>query len=174
MYFLPVSIWSDKIVTNHFYPRPVLASGYCRFLHLCVCVSVCKQDCLPDNFFKVPATLLNDRHWPSRSNLTSMLPYFELIYAIFYHPFKLGSPIFAPEVQNTSFKIVIVWGWFTFKVKLNLKCQNFLFHHYRKYITTTKPTKSHENIDCFTVLTVSWSPHSARGCVDFELEWCGG
>ena len=31
---------------NGFYPRPVLAFGYCRCLRLCVCVSVCVCVCL--------------------------------------------------------------------------------------------------------------------------------
>ena len=28
----------EKVVTNYFYPRPVLAFGYCRCLRVCVCV----------------------------------------------------------------------------------------------------------------------------------------
>ena len=33
----------------------------------------------------------------------------------------------------------------------------FRFHHYRQYITTTKPPESHEYLDCFTGLTASWT-----------------
>ena len=33
--------WPNNTSSFHFYPRPVLAFGYCRCLRLCVCVSVC-------------------------------------------------------------------------------------------------------------------------------------
>ena len=36
---------STWIFQNDFYPRPVLAFGYCRCLRLCVCVSVCLCVC---------------------------------------------------------------------------------------------------------------------------------
>ena len=81
-----------------FYPRPVLAFGYCRCLRLCVCVCVCLSVCLsvcqslacPDDnsgpvqariakfgpkmqktLVKVPIVLGGNWPWPSRSNLTS-------------------------------------------------------------------------------------------------------
>ena len=81
-----------------FYPRPVLAFGYCRCLRLCVCVCVCVSVCLsvcqslacPDDnsrpvqarivkfgpkmqktLVKVPIVLGSNWPWPSRSNLTS-------------------------------------------------------------------------------------------------------
>ena len=38
---------------------------------------------------------------------------------------------------------------------------NFPFFPYWKYITTTKPPESHEYLDCFMGLTVSWSSSSA-------------
>ena len=49
-----------------FYPRPVLAFGYCRCLRLCVCVCVCLSVCLCVNHL--------------------------LVRAITRDPFKLGSP----------------------------------------------------------------------------------
>ena len=76
---------------NHFYPRPVLAFGYCRCLRLCVRVFVCVYQswaCPHDNsplvqaritkfgtkvqktLVKVPIVFWHDRPWPSRSNLT--------------------------------------------------------------------------------------------------------
>ena len=75
-----------------FYPRPVLAFGYCRCLRLyvCVCPSVCQSLACPrDNsgpvqariakfgpkmqktLVKVPIVLRGNWPWPSRSNLTS-------------------------------------------------------------------------------------------------------
>ena len=86
--------WYSQLL---FYPRPVLAFGYCRCLRLCVCVSVCScvrvcvcqsRACPHDNsplvqaritkfgtkvqktLVKVPIVLGDDRPWPSRSNLT--------------------------------------------------------------------------------------------------------
>ena len=61
------SAWSccETIV---FYPRPVLAFGYCHRLRLCVCVSVCVCVCVS----------------PCVNHL--------LVRAITRDPFKLGSP----------------------------------------------------------------------------------
>ena len=76
-----------------FYPRPVLAFGYCRCLRLSVCVSVCVCVRQPwacpchkssrvqartikfgqkvqKNLVKVPTVLGGDWPWPSKSNLT--------------------------------------------------------------------------------------------------------
>ena len=71
----------------HFYPRPVLASGYCRCLCLCVCVYQ-SLACPDDNsspvqaritkfgpekqntLVKFPIVLGGKWPWPSRSNLT--------------------------------------------------------------------------------------------------------
>ena len=77
-----------------FYPRPVLAFGYCRCLRLCVCVCVCPYVCqslacprdnsgpvqariakfgpkMQKTLVKVPIVLRGNWPWPSRSNLTS-------------------------------------------------------------------------------------------------------
>ena len=75
-----------------FYPRPVLAFGYCHRLRLCVCPCVCvcqSLACPRDNLgpiqariakfgskmqktlVKVPIVLRGNWPWPSRSNLTS-------------------------------------------------------------------------------------------------------
>ena len=71
-----------------------MAFGYCRCLHLCVCVSVCQSVCqslacprdnsrpvqvritkfgptVQSNLIKVVIVLWTDRHWPSRSNTRS-------------------------------------------------------------------------------------------------------
>ena len=112
-----------------YYPRPVLAFGYCRCLRLSVCV--CVRPCV--------------NH--------------EIVRDITHHPFQLGSPNldhgckrpwlrslfwacsrdnsspvqvrttkFGPEVQNTLVKIPIVlevdWAW---HVKFNLFSKSCLF-----------------------------------------------
>ena len=81
----------------HFYPRPVLAFGYCHSLRLCVCVcvSVCESVCqslacpwdnsgpvqaritkfgpkMQKTLVKVPIVLGGNWPWPSRSNLTKI------------------------------------------------------------------------------------------------------
>ena len=92
---------SELLLHNHtcaqlsfcFYPRPVLAFGYCHRLRLCVCPCVCvcvyqSLACPHDNSsavqaritkfgwemqnttVKKPIILGNDRPWPLRSNLT--------------------------------------------------------------------------------------------------------
>ena len=72
-----------------FYPRPVLAFGYCRCLRLSVCVCVRQPRACPrhkssrvqtrttkfrqkvqNNLVKVPIVLRGNWPWPSRSNLT--------------------------------------------------------------------------------------------------------
>ena len=42
--FIP---FCSKYLQMHFYPRPILAFGYCHCLHLCVCVCVYPPACLP-------------------------------------------------------------------------------------------------------------------------------
>ena len=91
-----ISIHQYPNLNGVFYPRPVLAFGYCRCLRLCVCVcvsvclSVCQSLACPcDNsgpvqariakfgpkmqktLVKVPIVLGGNWPWPSRSNLTS-------------------------------------------------------------------------------------------------------
>ena len=80
-------IWFNAI--GFYYPRPVLAFGYCRCLRLSVCVCVRQPRACPrhksprvrarttkfgqkvqNNLVKVPIVLGGDWPWPSRSNLT--------------------------------------------------------------------------------------------------------
>ena len=95
---------------HNFYQRPVLASGYCHRLCLCVYQSLA---CPYDNLSPVQAritkfgsekqnTLVNfpivfgsGWPWPSRSNLklqTRNWPHFEFVQPITHHLFKLGFP----------------------------------------------------------------------------------
>ena len=85
--------WLNMLGIAHFYPRPVLAFGYCHRLRLCVCPCVCvcvyqSLACPHDNssavharitkfgwetqntLVKMPIIFGGDRPWPSRSNLT--------------------------------------------------------------------------------------------------------
>ena len=78
---------STRQLALDFYPRPVLASGYCRCLCLCVCVYqslACPDDNLSpvqatitkfgpekqNTLVKLPIVLGGNWPWPSRSNLT--------------------------------------------------------------------------------------------------------
>ena len=78
--------------SSSFYPRPVLAFGYCRCLRMCVCVCLCVRQswaCPSGNsstvqaritkfgpekqntLVKIPIVFWGNWPWPSRSNLTS-------------------------------------------------------------------------------------------------------
>ena len=150
----------------NFYPRPVLAFGYCRCLRLCVCVclSVCQSFACPrDNLgpiqaritkfgpkmqktlVKVPIVLWTDRPWPSRSNLTWKSK-FTPFWASSHHnspPIHSGITKFGPEVQNTLVKIPSVlagnWPWPS-RSNMNLKKVKFsgftLLKIHNHHITT--------------------------------------
>ena len=121
------------LVINNFYPRPVLAFGYCPCLRLCVCVclSVCQSLACPrDNsgpvqarttkfgqkmqktLVKVSIVLWTDRPWPSRSNLTWKSK-FTPFWTCPHHnspPIQARITKFGPKVLNTVVKIPIVFG----------------------------------------------------------------
>ena len=104
------------IIGCHFYPRPVLAFGYCRCLRLsvCVCVRPCVNHELVRAITHDPFQLgsPNLGHRCKRPWLRSLLfwgvidldlqgqillqsqnlPHFELVCAITHHPFKPGPP----------------------------------------------------------------------------------
>ena len=132
-----------------FYPRLVLAIGYCRCqrLFVCVCVSLCINHVL--------------------------------VHAITRDRFKLGSPNLDQRCKRTWLRSLLFLGavGLTFKVKFNLKVRIYpllgwsspkLITHssydYQiwKYIATISPPESHEYIDCFIGLTASWSPLSSH------------
>ena len=98
-------------------------------------------------------------------------------------PYNNSGPVqvritkFGPKMQKTLVKVSIVLRAIelAFKVKFNikvriypinvkfdLKSRIFWSHHYWNYITTIQPPESHEYLDCFTGLTVSWSPSSVH------------
>ena len=129
---VPQNVWSF----NFFYPRPVLAFGYCRCLRLCVWVSVCLSVCqslacprdnsgpvqarikkfrpkMQKTLIKFPIVLWTDRLWPSRSNLiwkSNFTPFWACPH---HNSLLIQARItkFGPEVQTTLAKILIVfWG----------------------------------------------------------------
>ena len=127
-------IISSCLNFNHFYPRPVLAFGYCHCLRLCVCVSVCLcvnqllVRAITRDPFKLGSPNLDqrckrpwlrslfilggNRPWPSRSNLTSKLE-FTPFWACPDHnslPIQARITKFGPEVENSLVKVPIVLG----------------------------------------------------------------
>ena len=88
-------LYTRLFVKFSFYPRPVLAFGYCRCLRLCVCVSVCLSVC---QSLVCPCNNLG--------------------------PVQARIAKFGPKMQKTLVKVPIVFGGqltSTFKVKFNLK-----------------------------------------------------
>ena len=126
------SVWSCYVRVN-FYPRPVLAFGYCRCLRLCVCVclSLCQSLACPrDNsgpvqariakfgpkmqktLVKVPIVFGGNWHWPSRSNLTSKSEFTQFWACPDHNSLPIQARItkFGPEVENSLVKVPIVLG----------------------------------------------------------------
>ena len=83
---------ADNLATlgYHFYPRPVMAFGYCRCLRLSVCVCVCVYVCV---CVRQSSVCPDDNLSPAQATITK----------------------FGPEVQNTLIKMPIVlgvhWPW---------------------------------------------------------------
>ena len=73
-----------KPLGQDFYPRPVLAFGYCRCLRLCVCVCVCLSVCLCVNHLLV-RTITRDL-------------------------FKLGSPNLDQRCKRPWLRSLLFWG----------------------------------------------------------------
>ena len=129
-----------------FYPRPVLASGYCH--HLCLCVSVCinhLHDNSPvqaritkfgpkkqDTLVKILIVLRGDWPWPSRSNLTSnsKLTPFWACPNDYSPPIQVRISKFGPQMHFSTVKIFINsglnWPWtslsFLFQKLISLHC----------------------------------------------------
>ena len=124
-------LWSYETKYYHFYPRPVLAFGYCHCLRLCVCLcqSVCQSlACLRDNsgpvqawiikfgpkvqnnLVRIPIVLWGDWPWPSRSNIRSESKFTPFWACPHYNSSPIQARItkFGPEVENTSVRILSV------------------------------------------------------------------
>ena len=80
---MSLSYWCSSLCSNlclSFYPRPVLAFGYCRCMRLSVCPSVC----------------VCGNHLPVR--------------AITHHLFKLGSPNLDHRCKRPWLRSLLFWG----------------------------------------------------------------
>ena len=118
----------------HFYPRPVLAFGYCRCLRLSVCpsVRVCGNHLLVRAITRHPFKLgsPNLDHRCKRPWLRSLLfwgvidldlqgqiklqsqklPHFELLGTITHHLFKLGSPNLGKRCKIPGLRLLLTLG----------------------------------------------------------------
>ena len=79
------TVWCRRLfIMDNFYPRPVLAFGYCHRLRLWVCVSVCVCVCVCSNH--------------------------ELVRTITHRPFKLGSPNLDQRCKTPWFGSLLFLG----------------------------------------------------------------
>ena len=178
MHFCDHDVYLDK---QTFYQRPVLASGYCRCLRLCVyvCLSVCVCQSFPcprnnSDPFKLGSPNLDQRcqrRW-LRSLLfsglidpdlqgqikleSSNLPHFEAVRAITHHPFKLGSPNSDQRCKIIWLRSLTFWGAIDLQCQIWLKSQIFRFYPtviHSHHITTREPwvPRLFHGPDCFTV-----------------------
>ena len=119
---------------TYFYPRPVLAFGYCRCLRLSVCpsVRVCGNHLLVRAITRHPFKLgsPNLDHRCKRPWLRSLLfwgvidldlqgqiklqsqklPHFELLGTITHHLFKLGSPNLGKRCKIPGLRLLLTLG----------------------------------------------------------------
>ena len=135
-----ISLAYFGLLAFNFYPRPVLAFGYCHRLRLCVCPCVCQSVCqsfacprdnlgpvqariakfgpkMQKTLVKVPIVLWGNWPWPSRSNLTSKSE-FTPFWACPDHnssPIQVRITKLRPEVENSLVKVPIIlggnWPW---------------------------------------------------------------
>ena len=92
-----------------FYPRPVLAFGYCRCLRLSVCVSVC--------------VCINH----------------VLVRAITHHPFKLGSPNLDHRCKRPWLRFVLFWGAIDLDLQGQIELQSQNLPHFELVHAITAP-----------------------------------
>ena len=140
-------------------------------MHVCVslCLSVCQSLACPrDNLGPVEAKVT--KLWARYAKHLGYGPYgfldwltltfkvkcnwkipnllhFELVRTITHNPFKLESPILDNDI--------------IFKRQIWLQKSIFRFHCCWNNTATTKQPETHDCLDCFTGLTVSWSQSSA-------------
>ena len=106
-------LWGGGILVDHwstissFYPRPVLAFGYCRCLRLSVCPSV-----------RVCGNHL-------------------LVRAITRHPFKLGSPNLDHRCKRPWLRSLLFWGVIDFDLQGQIKLQSQKLPHFELLGTIT-------------------------------------
>ena len=126
-----------------FYPRPVLAIGYCHRLHLWVCVCVYQSRACPlDNsspslaritkfgpemqntLVWVPIVFGDDRPWSSRSNLTWKSNFTSFWVCSHHYSSAIQARIskFGPKMHLSTVKIPTNFGrdWFWFSLSFSI------------------------------------------------------
>ena len=138
---------------DDFYPRPVLAFGYCHRLRLWVCVSVCvcvyqSRACPHDNsspiqakttkfgsemqntLVWVPIVFGDDRIWSARSNLTWKSNFTSFWAWSHHHSSAVQARIttFGPKMHLSTVEIPINFGldWFWFSLSFSILKPIFL------------------------------------------------
>ena len=111
-------------IPTSFYPRPILAFGYC----VCARPSVCANHFLVRVITQAPLQL-------GSPNLDQRCKTPWLSHVYNSTPIQARITKFGPGGQNVLVKTRIVlrcdWPWFS-RSNLTFKSQNFLVHHYRK------------------------------------------
>ena len=135
-----------------FYPRPVLAFGYCRCLRVCVCVYVCLSvnhqlvRAITHQPFKLESPNLDQRckrPW-LRSLLflgtidlelqgeielkSQNLPHFELIRATSHHQLKSVFPNLGQKCFLALLMSLLILGWIDLDVLFHFSSQTCLFY----------------------------------------------
>ena len=161
--------WSGIEDVPYCYPRPVLASGYCHRLCLCVCVYQ-SLACPHDNsspvqaritkfgpekqntLVKIPIAFGSGWPWPSRSNLTSnsKLTPFWACPTHYASPIQVRISKFGPQMHFSVVKIPVNseldWSW-----TLHMENAPQMWNG-----NSNAVVKQNYHIDCFTV----WLFHS--------------
>ena len=132
-WFRPSVCPSIYLSVTPFYPRPVLAFGYCHCLCVCMCVRVYVSHQLvcmvthqlfklemQNNLVKVPVVLGGDWPWPSRSNLT-----WNSKFTPFWACPRHNSPLVQPRTNQFGQKMQtwLGYGPYCFGSQLTLQCQ---------------------------------------------------
>ena len=126
----------------HFYPRPVLAFGYCHHLRLWVCVSVC--------------VCINH----------------ELVRTITHRPFKLGSPNLDQRCKTPGFRTLLFSGMIDLDLQGQIELESQILPHFELvYTITHQPYKLESpNLDRKCILALS-RPLSILDLIGFDLHF---
>ena len=155
---IPLGYWMFKFCSPHgywnfsvFYPRPVLASGYCRFPCPSIRPSVRHQVCpcdnsstvqaritkfgpqVENNLVKIPIVLWDNWPWPSRSNWTPKSK-FTPVWACPCHnspPIEVTISKFGTKMHLSTVQIPanfgLDWNWYSIQFLISNPDQIELF-----------------------------------------------